>query len=107
MNHPDESIIFGACEPTPVDEELWSLKVVMAKTGLSRSTLYAYIAGGAFPMQRRLGKRRIAVRFRVRTGLRVGRPAEWEAELANRKMVTPVRRSVRVRQSPKVFRISN
>ena len=35
MNHPDESIIFGACEPTPVDEELWSLKVVMAKTGLS------------------------------------------------------------------------
>ena len=28
-------------ELTPVDEELWSLKVVMAKTGLSRSTLYA------------------------------------------------------------------
>ena len=31
-------------ELTPVDEELWSLKVVMAKTRLSRSTLYAYIA---------------------------------------------------------------
>ena len=41
MNHPDESIILDAREPTPVDEELWSLKVVMAKTGLSRSTLYA------------------------------------------------------------------
>ena len=39
-----------------VAEELWSLKVVMAKTGLSRSTLYAYIAAGA----RRLGKRRVA-----------------------------------------------
>ena len=60
MNHPDESIILDAREPTPADEELWSLKVVMAKTGLSRSTLYAYIAVGAFPMQRRLGKRRIA-----------------------------------------------
>lgn len=41
-------------------EELWSLKVVMAKTGLSRSTLYAYIATGAFPAQRRLGPRRVA-----------------------------------------------
>jgi predicted DNA-binding transcriptional regulator AlpA len=56
MDHLDE---LGAREK-PADEELWSLKVVMAKTGLSRSTLYAYIAGGAFPMQRRLGKRRIA-----------------------------------------------
>lgn len=50
----------GVREGRPVDEELWSLKVVMAKTGLSRSTLYAYIAVGAFSMQRRLGKRRIA-----------------------------------------------
>jgi hypothetical protein len=25
-------------------EELWSLKIGLAKTGLSRSTLYAYIA---------------------------------------------------------------
>ena len=47
-------------ELTPVDEELWSLKVVMAKTRLSRSTLYAYIAIGAFPTQRRLGTRRVA-----------------------------------------------
>lgn len=60
MNRPDGPDVFGALESTPVDEELWSLKVVMAKTGLSRSTLYAYIATGAFPTQRRLGKRRVA-----------------------------------------------
>ena len=60
MNRPDGSDAFGVLEPTPVDEELWSLKVVMARTGLSRSTLYAYIAVGAFPTQRRLGKRRVA-----------------------------------------------
>jgi prophage regulatory protein len=42
------------------DEELWSLKIVRAKTGLSRSTIYAYIADGTFPAQRRLGLRRVA-----------------------------------------------
>ena len=42
------------------DEELWSLNVVKAKTGLSRSTIYAYIAIGIFPVQRRLGRRRVA-----------------------------------------------
>ena len=41
-------------------EELWSLKVVMARTGLSRSTIYSYVADGIFPTQRRLGPRRIA-----------------------------------------------
>ena len=56
MDHLDE---LGAREK-PADEELWSLKVVMAKTGLSRSTLYAYVAIGAFPAQRRLGRRRVA-----------------------------------------------
>lgn len=45
--------------PLP-DEELWSLHVVKAKTGLSRSTIYAYIAAGTFPPQRRLGLRRVA-----------------------------------------------
>src|SRR6185295_4784696 len=49
-----------AREREPVDEELWSLKVVLAKTGLSGSTLYTYIAAGSFPTQRRLGKRRLA-----------------------------------------------
>jgi prophage regulatory protein len=44
----------------PSDDELWSLKIVLKKTGLSRSTIYAYIACGTFPTQRRLGPRRIA-----------------------------------------------
>jgi prophage regulatory protein len=41
-------------------EELWSLKIVLARTGLSRSTLYVYIAQGLFPKQRYLGPRRVA-----------------------------------------------
>ena len=40
--------------------EMWGLKTVVAKTGLSRSTLYAYVSIGLFPKQRRLGVRRIA-----------------------------------------------
>jgi len=60
MKDLDGADALGVREGTPVDEELWSLKVVMTKTGLSRSTLYAYIATGAFPTQRRLGKRRVA-----------------------------------------------
>jgi prophage regulatory protein len=43
-----------------VDDEFWSLKAVLAKTGLSRSTLYTYVAIGLFPKQRRLGVRRVA-----------------------------------------------
>ena len=42
------------------EDELWGLKTVVAKTGLSRSTLYAYVAIGLFPKQRRLGVRRVA-----------------------------------------------
>lgn len=42
------------------DDELWSVTAVMAKTGLSRSTLYTYVAEGLFPRQRRLGVRRVA-----------------------------------------------
>ncbi len=42
------------------DEQLRGLKTVVAKTGLSRSTLYAYVSTGLFPKQRRLGVRRIA-----------------------------------------------
>ena len=45
---------------TRADDELWGLKAVLAKTGLSRSTLYAYVAMGLFPKQRRLGARRVA-----------------------------------------------
>ena len=39
--------------------DLWNLKTVIARTGLSRSTLYAYIARGLFPPQRELGPRRV------------------------------------------------
>ena len=42
------------------DEELWNLKTVIARTGLSRSTLYAYVARDLFPKQRHLGPRRVA-----------------------------------------------
>ena len=54
MDHADASHGARVREGTRVDEELWSLKIVLGKTGLSRSTLYAYVADGAFPMQRRL-----------------------------------------------------
>jgi prophage regulatory protein len=45
---------------TSADNEFWGLKAVQAKTGLSRSTLYAYVAIGLFPRQRHLGVRRVA-----------------------------------------------
>jgi prophage regulatory protein len=60
MHHPNGPYGTGGHGETPVDEELWSLKIVLAKIGLSRSTLYTYIAAGNFPTQRRLGKRRVA-----------------------------------------------
>jgi predicted DNA-binding transcriptional regulator AlpA len=37
------------------DDELWNFKTVVAKTGLSRSSIYSYFAQGLFPRQRRLG----------------------------------------------------
>ena len=43
----------------PSDDELWSFKAVAAKTGLSRSSIYSYVAQGLFPWQRRLGPRRV------------------------------------------------
>ena len=43
---------------TPEDE-LWSIKAVVARTGLSRSSIYSYIEQGLFPHQRRLGLRRV------------------------------------------------
>ena len=42
------------------DDEFWGIRRVMAKTGLSRSSIYAYVASGIFPRQRQLGARRIA-----------------------------------------------
>lgn len=45
-----------------IDEEFWSIKVVTAKTGLSRAAIYKYIAHEQFPRQRRLGPGRVAWR---------------------------------------------
>jgi prophage regulatory protein len=42
------------------DEALWSIKIVMAKTGLSRASIYDYVAHGHFPQQRRIGPNRVA-----------------------------------------------
>ena len=43
----------------PMDDELWNVKTIAAKTGLARSTIYAYVKGGHFPRQRKLGPRRV------------------------------------------------
>ena len=60
INASDLRLNGAASGTPPSNDELWSLKVVLRKTGLSRSTIYAYIACGTFPTQRRLGPRRIA-----------------------------------------------
>ena len=46
----------------PVDDELWSVRTITAKTGLARSTIYAYVKKGIFPRQRRLGPGRVGWR---------------------------------------------
>jgi prophage regulatory protein len=44
----------------PNDEELWSLRTVVSKTGLSRASIYRYVARNLFPSQRRIGPGRVA-----------------------------------------------
>jgi prophage regulatory protein len=46
----------------PIDDELWSVRTIAAKTGLARSTIYAYVKQGLFPRQRRLGPGRVGGR---------------------------------------------
>jgi prophage regulatory protein len=48
--------------PATTDDELWSIKVVRIKTGLSRASVYKYMALGLFPRQRHLGPGRVAWR---------------------------------------------
>jgi prophage regulatory protein len=48
--------------PPPQDDELWSVRTIAAKTGLARSTIYAYVKQGLFPRQRRLGPGRVGWR---------------------------------------------
>jgi len=60
LNIMDEGHSSGLEQSQPRDDELWSLQIVIAKTGLSRSSIYDFIARGIFPRQRRLGPRRVA-----------------------------------------------
>ena len=48
--------------PRPLEEELWGLRTIIAKTGLARSTIYAYVKLGLFPNQRRLCPGRVGWR---------------------------------------------
>jgi prophage regulatory protein len=42
------------------DDEFWSIKIVIAKTGLCRTSIYDYMARGMFPRRRHLGPRKVA-----------------------------------------------
>src|SRR6478752_1021301 len=42
------------------DDEFWSIKTVSQKTGLSRASIYRYVARNLFPPRRRIGPGRIA-----------------------------------------------
>jgi prophage regulatory protein len=44
----------------PNDDELWSLRTVVSKTGLSRASIYRYAARNLFPSRRRIGPGRVA-----------------------------------------------
>jgi prophage regulatory protein len=44
----------------PPDELLWNIKTVIAKTGLSRPSIYRYMKHGQFPARRRVGPNRVA-----------------------------------------------
>jgi predicted DNA-binding transcriptional regulator AlpA len=49
-------------QPQATEEELWSIKIVRMKTGLSRASVYNYMALGLFPRQHRIGPGRVAWR---------------------------------------------
>jgi prophage regulatory protein len=48
--------------PQAAEDELWSIRIVRMKTGLSRASVYKYMALGLFPRQRHLGPGRVAWR---------------------------------------------
>ncbi len=48
MSSPDPEAIF------------WDLRTVAQKTGLSRATIYRYMARGDFPQRRKVGPGRVA-----------------------------------------------
>ena len=73
--------LFGYAQRTPsapapalaptLDDELWNVRVISAKTGLARSTIYAYVKQGLFPRQRQLGP--------GRAGWRASEVRDWIA----------------------------
>lgn len=52
----------GRLHAPATEDEFWSIKIVQAKTGLSRASVYKYVEQGLFPRQRRLGPGRVAWR---------------------------------------------
>lgn len=52
---PDTGRPIGVLPAMQQDERIIRLKTVLARTGLSRSTVYRMIANGSFPRQRRIG----------------------------------------------------
>jgi predicted DNA-binding transcriptional regulator AlpA len=55
----DGALIVTA-RPERQSDELWSISIVVAKTGLSRASIYRYIVGGLFPDRRSIGPGRVA-----------------------------------------------
>lgn len=43
-----------------LSEIFWDLRTVAQKTGLSRATIYRYMARGVFPQRRKVGPGRVA-----------------------------------------------
>ena len=43
-----------------LSEIFWDLRTIVQKTGLSRATIYRYMACGAFPQRRKVGPGRVA-----------------------------------------------
>ena len=46
--------------PPDLSEIFWDLRTVTQKTGLSRATIYRYMARGTFPQRRKVGPGRVA-----------------------------------------------
>jgi prophage regulatory protein len=49
-----------AASSPDLSEIFWDLRTVAQKTGLSRATIYRYMARGEFPQRRKVGPGRVA-----------------------------------------------
>ena len=61
MTH--KPMIPAACDSAAgsgLPEIFWDLRTVTQKTGLSRATIYRYMAQGLFPRHRKIGPGRVA-----------------------------------------------